>query len=260
MPTPLINEDGTAMPEFVGAALLLSDADIEAAAAELGIEAAVIFAVDEVESRGKGFLPDKRPTILFERHVFSRRTGHRYDIGHPDISNPTPGVYGAPGAHQYARLAEAIRLDRKAALQSASWGRFQIMGFNAELCGWPDVEAFIASMCESEADHLKAFIGYCQANDLVRFLATHDWRSFAAGYNGKGNVDDYSQKLAVAYRRHAAALGGRSAPVGVLGAISPRDTIKRIQEALGVVSDGAFGPRSRAALSAVLRAAGQPEV
>lgn len=240
--------------EFAGPALPLSDGDIAAAAAELGIEPAVVRAVDEVESRGHGFLPDKRPVILFERHVFSRRTSHHYDVTRPHISSPTPGGYGAPGAHQYDRLAEAITLDRQAALQSASWGRYQVMGFNAELCGWPDVEAFVASMCQSEAEHLKAFIGYCRANDLVQFLATHDWRSFAAGYNGRGNVDDYSQKLATAYRRHAAAATGVSAPIS---ALTPRDTIKRVQDALGVVSDGSFGPRSRAALNALLTAAGQ---
>lgn len=245
------------MLEFAGAAMPLTDADIAASAAQLGIEAAVVRAVDEVESRGHGFLPDKRPTILFERHVFSRRTGHRYDIGHPGISNPSPGGYGEGGAHQYDRLAEAIGLDRQAALRSASWGKFQVMGFNAEDCGWPDVGAFVASMLESEAEHLKAFIAYCQANDLVRFLAVHDWRSFTRGYNGPGNVDAYAQKLAEAYRRHQAAATGVSSP---LTAISPRDTIKRVQEAIGTTSDGVFGPRSRAKLNEVLAAAGQREM
>lgn len=243
--------------EFAGPALSLTDADIAAAAHELGIEPAVVHAVDEVESRGRGFLDDARPKILFERHVFSRRTAHRYDATHPGISHQIPGGYGAAGEHQYDRLHEAMALDRKAALQSASWGRYQVMGFNAELCGWPDVEAFVASMCKSEAQHLKAFIAYCRANDLVRFLATHDWRSFTRGYNGKGNVDDYSQKLAVAYNRHHAALSGVSPP---LSAVSPRDTIKRLQIDLGVVSDGVFGKRSRAALNAILMAAGQPGI
>lgn len=243
--------------EFAGAALPLTDADLADAAARLGIEIAALRAVDEVESRGRGFLPDGRPSILFERHIFGRRTCHRYSANHPDISGSTPGGYGVAGAHQYNRLAEALRLDRTAALQSTSWGRYQVMGFNAELCGWPDVEDFVASMRESEALHLKAFIGYCQANDLVRFLIVHDWRSFAKGYNGPGNVDDYSQKLATAYRRHVAAVTGISAPISAVG---PRDTIKRIQEALGVVTDGQFGPRSRAAFDAVLRAAGQPGI
>lgn len=236
--------------EFAGAATKLRDEDIADAAQHLGIEAAVVRAVDEVENHGEGFLSDRRPAILFERHIFSRRTGHRYDIGHSDISNPSPGGYGAAGEHQYGRLAEAIVLDRTAALQSASWGRYQVMGFNAELCGWPDVEAFVTDMMKSEALHLQAFIGYCRANDLVRFLATHDWRSFAAGYNGRGNVDDYAQRIAEAYQKH-------SASAGMPTAISPSDKIKAIQLVLGVEQDGAFGRRSRAALNDLLRAAEQ---
>lgn len=240
--------------EFAGAALPLTDADIAAAADSLGIEPAVIRAVDEVESAGAGFLPDKRPKILFERHVFARRTDHRFSATHPDISSPTRGGYGAPGAHQYDRLHEAIALDRTAALQSASWGRYQVLGLNAELCGWPNVEAFVVDMRKSEALHLQAFIGFCRANDLVRHLATHDWRRFTRGYNGSGNVDEYSRKLEAAYEKHAAA-----APVGEMpNAVSPFDKIKAIQLVLGVEQDGAFGRRSRAAMNAVLTAAGQP--
>lgn len=254
--------------EFVGPAVRLTDADIAATAATLGIEPAVVHAVDEVESRGHGFLDDGRPTILFERHVFSRRTGHRFDGIHPGISDVEAGGYGAAGAHQYDRLHEATALDRAAALQSASWGRYQVMGFNATSAGWVDVESFVASMCESEAEHLKAFVGYCQANDLIRFLAVHDWRSFTRGYNGSGNVDDYAPKLEAAYRRHAAGpkpVPGTDWADQANDPMRPGDAVKEIQKTLvaaGVYPadrvDGAFGRRSRAALNALLRAAGQP--
>lgn len=246
--------------EFSGPAVPLSDSDIAAAAQQLGIEPALVHAVDEVESRGRGFLPDTRPTLLFERHIFSRRTGHKFDGSHPGISNPGAGGYGASGAHQYDRLAEAIALDRKSALQSASFGRYQIMGFNAEACGWAGVEAFVASMCESEAQHLKAFVGYCRANDLVRFLVVHDWRSFTRGYNGSGNVEEYSTKLEAAYRKWSTTLPPPVVALPPDSAVTPRETIKRIQEALGVTSDGSFGPRSREALNAVLAADGQPQL
>jgi len=61
-----------------------------------------------------------RAKILFERHKFSRATSGRFDETHPGISNPVQGGYGAGGAHQYDRLAEAILLDREAALEGAS--------------------------------------------------------------------------------------------------------------------------------------------
>lgn len=41
-------------------------------------------------------------------------------------------------------------------------------------------------------------------------------------------------------------------------AVTPIETIKRVQTVLGVVSDGAFGRRSRAKLNEILIAAGQP--
>lgn len=247
------------MLEFAGAATPLADADIAAWADKLGVEPALIAAVAEVESAGAGFLPDKRPKILFEAHVFGRLTSHHYDASHPNISAPAwdRSLYGAQGAHQYDRLAQAVALDRAAALQSASWGKFQIMGMNYKVAGFPDIEAFVRAMSDSEAQHLRAFIGFCQANDLVRFLAAHDWRSFTRGYNGSGQVDAYAQKLAEAYRRHAAAASGVSPPIATTSAVTPRDTIKRLQGDLGVVTDGVFGPRSRAALNAVLDAAGQ---
>src|SRR5690554_4118721 len=52
---------------------LLGEDDIIRAAQALGVEPAAIKAVNEVESRGRGFLPDGRPVILFERHVMRRR-------------------------------------------------------------------------------------------------------------------------------------------------------------------------------------------
>lgn len=238
--------------EFVGEGRLLSNEDIEKIADELSVEVAVIRAVDEVESNGKGFLDDKRPIILFERHIFSRRTKHRWDTEYPDISNPTRGGYGKSGGNQYEKLYRAIKLDRQAALRSASWGRYQVMGFNAELCGWRDVENFVEDMTKSEAEHLKAFVNFCRANDLVRYLVVHDWRSFTKGYNGPGNVEEYSTKIEKAYEKYKSQ--------GDSNIVMPREVIKRVQEALRVTNDGIFGPRSREALNRVLRATGQDEI
>lgn len=39
------------------------------------------------------------------------------------------------GAHEYKRLEIAKKIDEECALKSASWGMFQIMGFNFAYCG-----------------------------------------------------------------------------------------------------------------------------
>src|SRR2546429_7261866 len=114
---------------FQGAASALSGNGLAAIASSLGVFAPEIWTVVAVETFGCGYLPDRRPQILYERHIFHRLTHGRFD-DEGDISAPTPGGYGARGAHQYLRLAAAIEKERDAALQSTSWGIGQIMGAN----------------------------------------------------------------------------------------------------------------------------------
>jgi hypothetical protein len=194
--------------EFTGAATPLGPQDIAAAATRLQCEPAAIWAVCDIESAGGGFLSDKRPKTLFEAHLFGNLTRHRWDATHPNISSPgwNRALYGADGAHQYDRLAEAISLDRDAALQSASWGMFQIVGMNFAACGFASVEAYVAAMCDSEGAQLAAFAAFCAHEELTPLLASRDWTAFALRYNGPGDVEnDYAGKLAAAYQRRVTA-------------------------------------------------------
>lgn len=52
---------------------LLGHTQLAAAAKRLGVELAAIYAVNEVESAGVGFLNNGKPKILFERHVMLQR-------------------------------------------------------------------------------------------------------------------------------------------------------------------------------------------
>src|SRR5947209_16997404 len=109
---------------FQSEATALSADGLNSASAKIGVHAPEIWAVLAVETSGCGFLPDRRPQILFERHIFHRLTGGQFDDG--DISDPAAGGYGPGGAHQYDRLSLALAKDRTAALMSASWGLGQI--------------------------------------------------------------------------------------------------------------------------------------
>ena len=187
--------------DFTRAATPLTETDIAAAAARLGCEPAALRAVCDVESAGSGFLPDKRPRILYEAHVFGRLTGHRWDRTHPNVSAPgwNRALYGAPGAHQYDRLAEAAALDRTAALDAASWGLFQILGLNHAQCGFTAVEDYVAAMCDGEARQLDAFVEFCRRGGLDRRLRARDWTRFALAYNGPAEADNgYDTRLAAA--------------------------------------------------------------
>lgn len=190
---------------------MLQLSDFQWAAKELGTDVATIQAVDEVESKGKGFLPCGIPVMLFEAHHFSRLTNHGYDKSHPQISSrrwnrklyATGKDFIERGRKENQRLELAASLNRNAALQSASYGRFQIMGFNWEICGYKSLQAFINAMWRDERSQLEAFVGFVKGRKLDRHLRNKNWDAFAAGYNGpEYKQNKYDDKLEDAYLKY----------------------------------------------------------
>ena len=181
----------------------ITRADYAAAARRLGCSVAAVQAVATVESLGSGFLPSGEPKVLFEAHVFDRLTGGKYRRSHPNLSSARwdRRLYGRGGAYQHQRLQAAVALDRDAALQSASWGAFQVMGFNWRACGYKSLRAFINDMYAGEAGHLRAFVGYVLSRGLADELQRLDWAGFANGYNGAGYAANrYDARMASAYK------------------------------------------------------------
>ncbi|HKY27503.1 MAG TPA: N-acetylmuramidase family protein [Pyrinomonadaceae bacterium] len=199
---------GTAGAAGAGAAAavskLLNEDDYKQAAEQLNCEIAAIKAVAEVESRGAGFLPDGRPKILFERHKFHAFTGGKFDASHPDISNKKAGGYGMGGAHQWDRFNEAFALNPNAAIKACSWGKFQVMGFNFNICGFENLDDFRAAMSKSEGEHLKAFCCFIDSTNLAGALRNKKWAKLAEGYNGADyRINKYDTKLAAAYKKYS---------------------------------------------------------
>lgn len=233
-------------PEFTGKARKLSKSDYRRAADRLACGEAVIRAVAQVESGGRsGFLADKRPKILFESRWFHKLTGGQYDATHQDISTPTWVRNYRGGGGEYERLAQALALDREAALKSASWGKFQILGANHAVVGFPTAESYVAAQLDSEGAHLEAFVGFVMSNRLDDELRDRRWADFARGYNGPGYRENrYDEKLATAYAKFS---GGDLIP-----------TTLEVQLALNrhganLVPDGITGPATREALRAFQR-------
>lgn len=187
--------------EFAGKSQALTLDGLTAATRGLSVKPAELWTVLAVETSGCGFLPDRRPEVLFERHVFHRLTGGRFT--NEDISNPVPGGYGPSGSHQYVRLAAAIALDRTAALQSASYGLGQIMGENFAVVGFTNVDTMVAAMSDSEDAQLEAMSAFIKKLDLAAALQRHDWRVFASRYNGPSYAaNQYDVKLASAFQQY----------------------------------------------------------
>ncbi|MBH9739520.1 N-acetylmuramidase family protein [Vibrio navarrensis] len=105
---------------------------------------------------------------------------------------------------EYARLNKVIDLNPNAAIQSASWGRFQIMGFNFKLAGYSTAEAFVEGMFKSERSQLNAFLTFVEKSGLVEHIRDKNWAAFARGYNGSQyQQNQYDLKLEKAYKKYA---------------------------------------------------------
>ena len=175
----------------------ISQAGFENAAADLGVDVPAVKAVADVESAGSGFLPSGKVKILFEGHVFSKKTGGIYNASHPTISYKkwTRRFY-IGGEGEYSRFTEAFTLNPIGAMLSASWGKFQIMGYNYGYCGFGSVGEFVDALKSGEDAQLKAFIDYCRHVGLDDDLRAHNWDGFAEGYNGPlYQKNRYAQKL-----------------------------------------------------------------
>ncbi len=195
----------------------LNDADINEIATNYQLESATIKAVIKVETGGSGFLVDGSPKILFEGHIFWNELKkvnikpEEYVVKFPDIVYPHwTKQYYKGGTGEYDRLEKAKLIHEEAALKSASWGLFQIMGFNYDPAGFDNVDTFVKAQFESEKEHLKAFIHFInyksndQAKAIIDFLREKDWKGFAARYNGPRYYENqYDRKLEIAYNRYS---------------------------------------------------------
>jgi len=182
--------------------MALQQQDFQNAADIIGCDAKAIKAVATVESSRSGLDPEGFPVTLFEGQWFHRLTGGKYDADYPSLSYPnwTRAFYGSTWQAEKARLAKAATLDHDAAMQSASWGLFQIMGLNYRKCGFATVQDFVNAMCQGEGSQLKAFVKFIQASGLDGYLKSHNWAAFAKGYNGPQYAQNqYDTKLAAAF-------------------------------------------------------------
>ncbi len=186
--------------------MALTEGDYQNAATLLSVEMATIKAVSAVESKGSGFLENGKPKILFEGHWFSKFTQGKYDKTHPTLSHPkwTKANY-VGGAAEYGRYNTAKSLDASAAMKSASWGRFQIMGFNYTKAGYASVEAFVADMHKAESYQLGSFVNFLKATGMDAQLRSKDWPAFAKNYNGPKYAENkYDVRLQQAYNAFSA--------------------------------------------------------
>ena len=215
---------GAVNPKYRTSAKLIPSDPAEATrlqnlAAIIGIPYAVLLAIRSVESGGDP------AAIRFEPHIF---LGTKYDFARSDLAaeipykpggNPkAPSVDYTSANTGKAALDNAMLHDAVAAIQSTSWGSFQVMGFNFGSGSPSDIiKEAITSEAGAKAFY-KAFFedpvtisdeilaGWFSArSDVIAAANKYDWRTVATRYNGSGccgpGSREYDVKMATRYEQ-----------------------------------------------------------
>ena len=179
-------------------------------AKDLGVEVAVLKAIHSVETSGASYLASGYPALLFEAHVFYRelkKRGRNPDSlmkSHPRILSKSWNrkLYKG-GQGEVPRINEAWGISPGIALMSASFGAFQICGFNYELCGCKNVYEFYKEMWLSEEGQLTLLAGFLKGSGIVPYMKTKNFSEIARRYNGEGyKQNKYDTKLKNAYIKY----------------------------------------------------------
>ena len=183
----------------------LTEKDYQNAAARLGVPVAAFKAVATVESNGGGFLSDGRVKIQYEPHVMYRRLLQHYGkaradkelAAHHDLVATKAGSYQSLDKEDKDMDRAANIIDRQCALESASWGAFQIMGYHWQALGYSSLQAFVNAMYSGEEAQLDAFVRFILLTPaLVDALRASDWAKVARLYNGPDyKKNNYDAKL-----------------------------------------------------------------
>lgn len=188
----------------------LSEQDFQNAAARLGASVSAVKAVATVESNGGGFLADGRVKVQYEPHVMYRQLASNFNraradkelVAHPDLVAKKAGSYQSLDKEDKDMNLAAQLIDRTSALESASWGAFQIMGYHWKTLGYPTLQGFINDQYTA-AGQLETFVRFILADPrLLKALRGKDWATFARIYNGPNYAaNKYDTKLAAAYKQ-----------------------------------------------------------
>ncbi len=183
----------------------LMDSDIDQLSEENELPGVVMKAIRQVEGKADGFQPDGRPIILFERHKFYKYLAELTSFPeanacmnkNPDICNTKAGGY-IGGSSEYIRLEKACNINAEAGYLSASYGMFQLMGFNFETAGFSNVSDLVTAMAESEKNQFLAIVGFIKSNrSLHQAVLEEDAEQIAYRYNGSSyKINSYHTKIA----------------------------------------------------------------
>ncbi len=124
----------------------------------------------------------------------------------PDLCFPHGDQYGGGNLNQYEKLVRAAALDFDIAVQSCSWGGFQILGEYYSSCGCSTPAEFADKFMSGTDGQMEIFIAFMKKEKSagVEGLKNHNWEQVATSYNGGGwrtKNPDYANNLKKFYEQ-----------------------------------------------------------
>ena len=164
--------------------------------------------------------------MLYEPHVMDRslsrfRPALLSQARAAGLAYPAWGTrpYPPAGDARWTVFDHAAALDMECACRATSWGLGQVLGEGFAALNYGSASALAHDAMVSEARQLGQMVAFIKAHKLDAALVRQDWRAFALGYNGGGQVDAYANKLQLAY----------AAPHSVQLAMSEADRLNQAQ-------------------------------
>lgn len=185
----------------------ISESSWKEVSERLGVEVNILKAVHSVETSGVSFLASGYPALLFEAHVFYKELKKR-GKDPESLMKLHPGIISKEwnkklykgGNGEVPRINEAFLLSPEASISSASFGAFQICGFNYSLCGYTNVYDFYKDIWLSEEGQLNILSGFLKGSGIVPYMKSKNFQEIARRYNGPGyKKNGYDTKLKYAY-------------------------------------------------------------
>lgn len=198
--------NGAAPFFYIGNAKALEDGDLERVATDIGVEARAFRAIVAVEANGRPFDDRNRPMALYEPHVAYRMSSGdvRRKLVMEELAYAKWGTKKYPKSmdERYRQIERCgIIAGNELAADATSWGMGQIMGFNAQVCGYMNAVDMVRAFAADAENQLAAMGAFILNNaSLYRALRRKDWEVVAELWNGAAyRKNNYHIKLASAY-------------------------------------------------------------
>lgn len=157
-----------------------------------------IQAIIEIESAGQGYDPKTgKIKIQFEPHWFkklSKLIGGLWSINKVDVQTK-----------EWLAFNDAFVKNPEKAMESASWGSMQIMGFHWKRLGFNSVGHMVDFAKKSEYNQVWLGLKFLQTDKFIyHAILVKDWRTVAFRYNGPNyKINNYDKKLAIAELKYS---------------------------------------------------------